>query len=707
MPGRAANRLADATSPYLRQHADQPVDWYPWGEDAFARARAENKPVFLSIGYSTCHWCHVMAAESFADPAIAAQLNRDFIAIKVDREQRPDLDRVYQSFVQALGGSGGWPLNVWLTPDLKPFYGGTYFPPADEGHQPGLPTILQRIAAAWSADPDRLRAQSSELLAGLAAQLAPAPTDDATDWPQLRATAQQDLQARFDPVHGGFDPAAKFPAPVTLEFLLDQLAAAPDATARQHARDLLLPTLRAIVRGGLHDHVGGGFHRYTVDPAWRVPHFEKTLYDQAQLIPVLLTAWQVTGDAALRAAAVDTLAYLDQNLALPTGGFASAEDADSALSSDPARHREGAFYTWTAAEIDTLLPAADRDLFRRAFAIADSGNVAPADDPTGELAGQNVLALAPDFTPTPAEQTRLDACLNLLNTARAARPRPALDDKAVTAWNGLALSAYARAAQVLDDPALLATARRTATFLRDHLCDPATGRLARSHRAGHNDALGFPEDYAALIQGLIDLYETDFDPAWLDWALRLQGTMDKLFWDHDHGGYFANTAADTSVVLRLKVDHDNTEPAATSLAVRNLGRLAALLHDDTLLQQARSAARALAPAARREPSALPVLLAASGWLTGDAQQALLHAAPGPVTDAFLRLLRTHPHPRRVTLRVDAASRSFFNARVPLITALPDDTPATPTLYLCENFVCQLPVSTAAEVLGLLAPPVHP
>ncbi|WP_221031288.1 thioredoxin domain-containing protein [Actomonas aquatica] len=710
-PCTAANRLADATSPYLRQHADQPVDWYPWSEDAFARARAENKPIFLSIGYSTCHWCHVMADESFSDPAIAAVLNDGFIAIKVDREQRPDLDRVYQSFVQALGSPGGWPLNVWLTPDRQPFYGGTYFPPADEGRRPGFTTVLQRIAGAWAADPDRLRAQSTDMLAALSSELTPAPdansADTVPDWPTLRNAALDRLAELFDTTHGGFDPAAKFPAPVTLEFLLDQLASAPIPADRERARHFLTTTLHAIVRGGLHDHVGGGFHRYTVDPAWRVPHFEKTLYDQAQLIPILLTTWQYTDDDSFRAAAVDTLAYLNQQLALPAGGFASAEDADAALPGDPTQHREGAFYTWTAAELAAVLPAADLDLFRRAFAVRDTGNVAPAHDPTGELAGSNTLALAPDFAPTAAEQARLNACIDLLNTHRAQRPRPARDDKVVTAWNGFALSAFARAAQILDDPAHLATAQRTARFLRAHLYDETTGHLARSFHDGQRDAVGFPEDYAALIQGLIDLYETDFDPTWLAWARELQTTQDELFWDDAHGGYFANAATDTTVVLRLKVDHDNTEPAATSLAVRNLGRLAALFHDDDLLNRARLAARALAPTATREPAALPSFLAATGWLTGDAQQALLHAAPGPTTDTFLHLLRTHPHPRRVTLRIDATSQAYFAPRVPLIAALPDETPTAPTLYLCENFVCQLPVTTTAEVLTLLTPPPTP
>ncbi len=702
---RGANRLADAASPYLRQHADQPVDWYPWSEDAFARARAENKPIFLSIGYSTCHWCHVMAAESFDNPTLAAQLNRDFIAIKVDREQRPDLDRVYQSFVEALTGAGGWPLNVWLTPDLKPFYGGTYFPAADEGRRPGFGTVLQRIAAAWQADPDRIRAQSTQLLDTLAAEFAPAPPSTATDWPALRHAALRDLQAQFDATHGGFDAAAKFPSPVTLEFLLHEASTAPASTDRELALHLLTRTLRAITDGGLHDHVGGGFHRYTVDAAWRVPHFEKTLYDQAQLVPLLLAAWQTTGDATFRDTAVDTLAYLDRRLALPNGGFASAEDADSALAADPAQHREGAFYTWNARELATVLPPAELDLFRRAFAIDDAGNIAPAQDPTGELTGQNVLALDPSFaaSATPGERARLRPSLKLLDTAREERPRPARDDKVVTAWNGLALSAFARAAQALDDPAYLATAQQLATFLRTDLYDEATGRLARSHLAGQSDPIGFPEDYAALIQGLLDLYETDFDSAHLQWALRLQATQDALFGDPEHGGYFANAADDASVVLRLKASHDQAEPAATSLAVRNLGRLAALLHDDTLLNQARAAARSLAGTATEHPTSLPALLAATGWLTGDAQQALLHAEPGPEADALTRLLQDHPHPHRVSLRIDAANRDFFAARVPLIAALPDGPADTPTVYLCENFVCQLPVTTPTELLGLLKP----
>ncbi|GAB5559745.1 MAG: thioredoxin domain-containing protein [Synoicihabitans sp.] len=704
------NRLIDEKSPYLRQHAYNPVDWYPWGEEAFAKAQTENKPIFLSVGYSTCHWCHVMADESFANEETAAFINEHFVAIKVDREERPDVDHIYMSFVQAATGNGGWPLNVWLTPERKPFFGGVYFAPEDRGRRPGFPTVLKHLADLWAADSDRVREQSDQMIDALAQQMAPVPDADQISWETLRDDGLSSLTESFDASHGGFDVGQKFPSGPTLEFLLDLSVTHPDHDRRDHARQMLNTTLEAIATQSLHDHVGGGFHRYAVDPAWGVPHFEKMLYDQAQIAHAMLSAWQLTERPEFRAAAESALSYVAERLTHPDGGFYSAEDAVSLPTPDADRKIEGAYYTWTTEQLATVIPAADRELVSTAFGIRPHGNVAKTHDIQGELAGKNVLhrartiaQLARQFERDSTEiETRINRALELMKDAREARPRPHLDDKIVTAWNGLMISAYARAGQVLSNPHYIATAQRAARFLRDRLYDESSQTLSRSYRDGQRDDLGFAEDYALVIQGLLDLYETDFDLDWLQWAADLQAQQDAIFWDNDQGGYFASDPRDESIVLRLKIEHDGVEPAATSTAVRNLGRLAALWHDEKLLARAEHAARSMAGVVQRGPAALPQLLAASGWLAGDAQQALIHsAADDAQLPALLREVWGRFHPRRMIVRIDAASRPAFEQRVSFIAGLPDELPAEATAYICENFVCQMPTSDRVELAKIL------
>ncbi len=704
------NRLIHEKSPYLRQHAHNPIDWYPWGDEAFAKAVAENKPIFLSIGYSTCHWCHVMADESFADEETAAYLTEHFVSTKVDREERPDVDHIYMSFVQAATGSGGWPLNVWLTPDRKPFFGDVYFAPDDRGRRPGFPTVLKHLADIWAADSDRVRDQSEQMIAALADQMAPVPDADVLSWEALRDQALDGLTKGFDSRHGGFDPGEKFPSGPTLELLLDLAVTHPDAERRDHALEMLTTTLEAISTQGLHDHVGGGFHRYTVDPEWGVPHFEKMLYDQAQIAHAMMSAWQLTGRTEFETAAKSALSYVTERLTHPDGGFYSAEDAVSLPDADSDRKIEGAYYTWTAEQFAAVVPADDQPLVMEAFGIRKNGNVAKDHDVQGELAGQNILQrarttaqLADLFELEPAQiYTRLTGALELLKTAREERPRPHLDDKIVTAWNGLMISAYARAGQIWGEARYTETARHAARFLRDRLYDESTRTLSRSYRDGQRDALGFAEDYALVIQGLLDLYETDFDITSLQWTLELQEQQDAIFWDPERGGYFASDPRDKSIVLRMKIEHDGVEPAATSTAVRNLGRLAALFHDAEMLEKAASAARSMGGILQRAPTALPQLLAATGWLAGDAQQALIQSAPDNARlPELLTEIRGRFHPRRMVVRIDATGRSFFESRVSFIAGLPDELPDHATAYICENFVCQMPTSDRAELAEIL------
>ncbi len=713
---RPPNRLAREKSPYLRQHADNPVDWYPWGPEAFARARAENKPIFLSIGYSTCHWCHVMARESFSDPAIARLLNASFICIKVDREERPDVDRVYLTFVQASTGGGGWPLSVWLTPELKPFYGGTYFAPEDRDGRPGFKTLLTRLAELWASQHAQILEQSDQMLAALAADTHSAAQAGELPLAELRNQAFTQLKESFDPVHGGFDAAPKFPTAVNLEFLLDVAATSPDPAHRKESLEMVLTTLRAMIAGGIHDQLGGGFHRYAVDVAWRVPHFEKMLYDQAQLTNVCLTAWQLSADPALRDAAIDTLGYVRRRMTGPEGGFYTAEDADSGLAADPAAHGEGAFYVWTEAELTTLLGADDARLASYFYGVLPGGNV--TGEAGAELAQQNVLYRAHTEAETaarfslsePVVRNRLAAVAATLTAARDRRPPPPRDDKIVTAWNGLMISAFARAAQVLGDPAWAGEATRAASFLRSRLFDPATGRLARSWREGARDEQGFAEDYAFLIQGLLDLYETTFDVSWLAWAVQLQEKQNQLFGDETAGGYFANATGDTSVLLRLKEDTDGAEPSANSIAVRNLARIGALLHREDWLALARRTAKAFGPQLGRAPLAMPQMLASAGWLGGSPAQILIQGeTAAPATRRMLATVWSRFLPRRALVLIDTASRPFFDAHVPLVAAFPANDPAEATAYVCENFVCQLPTRDPVALGRLLDPaaPHHP
>src|SRR5471030_647765 len=479
MPQSPPNRLAREKSPYLLQHAHNPVDWFPWGGEAFAKARAENKPIFLSVGYSTCHWCHVMEHESFESAAIAAFLNEHFVSIKVDREERPDVDQVYMTFVQATTGHGGWPMSVWLTPELRPFTGGTYFPPTDAPGRPGFITVLRRIAELWKSDRKQIEEKAHSLLSALreAETEVVAPGADEWDVAQTVQLGLSQYTRMFDSTHGGFGGAPKFPRPANLQFLLHLAAKKnPSPQEGETARGMALYTLRKMAAGGMHDHLGGGFHRYSVDAEWHVPHFEKMLYDQAQLAQVYLTAYQISEDTDFARVARNILQYVTHDLTSPEGGFFSAEDADSLPKTGASQKSEGAFYIWTHDEIREVLGEDLAGEFCAAYGVEPDGNVSAGSDPHGELEGVNVLIQRLTLTEAAAHfQRPLENMERRLNDARAAllarrglRPRPHLDDKILTAWNGLMIGAFARAAQVLGNNSYLVTAQRAAAFLKEN-----------------------------------------------------------------------------------------------------------------------------------------------------------------------------------------------------------------------------------------------
>jgi uncharacterized protein len=518
------NRLIREKSPYLLQHAHNPVDWYAWGKEAFEKAKKENKPIFLSVGYSTCHWCHVMEHESFEDPATAKLMNDNFVNIKVDREERPDVDQVYKTFVEATTGSAGWPMTVFLTPDLKPFFGGTYFPPEDRWGQPGLTKVINKIAEAWTSDREDIVASADKIISELQTAINVAGGGERLSDAVARK-AYERFAAQFDAKFGGFDGAPKFPRPVTLNFLFDFYGSEPDSSQGKHALEMSIFTLRKMAEGGIHDHIGGGFHRYSTDQFWHIPHFEKMLYDQAQLAIAYLDAFQITRDPLFEKTARDILDYVRRDMTDKDGGFRSAEDADSEVVAgvadpgeskrsdraagvtDPGYKAEGAFYVWSKEEIDRILGADRAKVFDYHFGVEPNGN-AP-EDPQGEFKNKNILIQRHDVAQTATKfgltkdkaEQQLEECRRLLFDERANRPSPARDDKIVTAWNGLMISALARAYQVLGDVTYLDMANNAADFIRQNLYRADSNTLLRSYRQGASEVNGFAGDYAFLVQG--------------------------------------------------------------------------------------------------------------------------------------------------------------------------------------------------------------
>ncbi len=700
------NRLVDEKSPYLQLHAHNPVDWYPWGDAAFEKARREHKPIFLSIGYSTCHWCHVMEAESFSHPEIAALMNASFVSIKIDREERPDLDRVYMSYLTTVSG-GGWPMSLFLTPDLKPFFGATYLPPTSRPGEEGFQQILTRIANDWREHPEAILAAAASGSDAISQQAKiPGPKQDGTDAKALDDTFDN-LKRSYDGEVPGFGGAPRFPRPVVLGFMLRYHA----RTKNAEAREMTLATLRAMADGAIHDQLGGGFHRYTTDRAWRVPHFEKMLYDQAQLAMAYAEAYQLTKDAAFAAVAHDTLGYLLRDMREPTGAFASAEDADSKATADAKDLSEGIYYLWTDAEIGARLSSAAATLVRAHYGITPAGNIPAANDPEGTLTGKNTLAAArtveqtaTQLGMTPAQVTSaLADARKVLLAARGQRPRPARDDKAIAAWNGLAMSAFARASQVFGRTDYRDAATAAAAFVETRLFDAKTGRLSRRFRAGAADVDGLLEDYAFLVQGLLDTYEASFDPRWLALAMRLQDTQDALFGDKEGGAYFSTRADAPQVLARMKEDYDGAEPAANSVSALNLLRLWQLTERGAWRDGADKTFEALSGRVARSGAAVPQLMSALDFRRSTSKQIVIAGSPASAdTQALLRLVHSRYIPNKVVVVADGGAQQ--QALVKLVPFIADMTPRNgrATIYVCENYACRLPTNDVAVAAKLLS-----
>ena len=601
MEHRPTNRLIHETSPYLLQHAHNPVDWYAWGPEALARARAEDKPILLSIGYSACHWCHVMERESFEDEAIAELMNRHFVSIKVDREERPDLDDVYMAATLAMNqGQGGWPMTVFLTPEQEPFYAGTYFPPEDRWGRPGFSTVLKRIAEMWEKERESIKEQGAQLAAYLRENAQAAP-GGAVGEEALREAADQ-LGHEFDDRWGGFGPAPKFPPSAALSLLLRVHRRFSDA----HALEMVRRTLDAMARGGMYDQLGGGFARYSTDVRWLVPHFEKMLYDNAQLARAYLEGLQVTGDDFYGRIATETLDYVLREMTDPAGGFYSATDADS-------EGEEGKFFVWTPGEVRAALGPDGEELARRFCAYYDVTEAGNWEGRSILNAPRPMAAVARELGIDPAELERslADARARIYE-ARSKRVPPARDDKVLTAWNGLMISALAEAFRVMDDPRYLAAARRAADFLLSTLRRP-DGRLLRTWRAGRAHLDAYLEDYAFLAEALVDLYEASGTSRYLDEAAALAGRIREDF-AAEEGGFFSTARGHEPLIVRPREGHDGAIPSANAAAAMALARLSYLLDRPELREDAVRAIRAWGKPIARQPRSFAKSLAVVDFL---------------------------------------------------------------------------------------------
>jgi uncharacterized protein len=684
---RAANRLADEPSPYLRQHADNPVHWWPWTDAAFAEAKRRGVPVFVSVGYSTCHWCHVMAHESFEDAAVARLLNEAFVCVKVDREERPDVDELCMAACQAMTGSGGWPTTVVMTPQKRPFFAATYIPKESRLGRTGLMDLVPAIRKAWAERRAELERQAEHVMLhlrgephGHEGEEKPPEVPAQTPGTEALAAGVEALRRRFDTRNGGFGGAPKFPSPHLLLFLLRWHHRSGDAEALAMVRT----TLQAIAQGGLHDHLGGGFHRYSTDAAWHVPHFEKMLYDQAMLALAYAEAHQATGDPAFAATCRSTLDYVLRDLADPEGGFRCGEDADS-------EGVEGKFYVWTRAEVLGVLGPAGGERLASAYGVTQEGNY--AEEHTGRRTGASILRLAGPLAPR--DEADLAPLRQQLFEARLRRVRPGLDDKVLTDWNGLAIAAFALAGRVLGEPRYVDAARRAATFLRATMRRPGGG-LRHRFRAGVRDEVAFLDDHAYLLWGLLELHAATAEARWLPWATEVAAQLESRF-AAPEGGFFHGPADGEDLGLRRREAYDGALPSGNSVAAHALLRLGLLTGEARWTRLAERAVEAFAGPLAEHPAACAMMLCALDVALGPTQEVLV-AGQGPEADAMWEAVLRPFAPRRVALRQVAGL-----AQVAPWTAAMQGRAGQATAYVCEGHACRAPVTGLAALEPLLAP----
>ena len=679
------NRLIDETSPYLLQHAHNPVDWFPWGEEAFAIARRDQKPVLLSIGYSACHWCHVMEHESFENEAIAKLMNDNFVNIKVDREERPDLDQIYMSAVQMMTQHGGWPMTVFLTPDAVPFYAGTYFPPADRYNMPGFPRVLISVADAFRERPEDISQTAQSVLGELKRATALIESNEVLTTDLLEA-ATRGIIKTYDATNGGFGGAPKFPPAMTLEFLLHTYY----RTGKPQALETVQHTCRKMSDGGIYDQIGGGFHRYSTDARWLVPHFEKMLYDNALLSRLYLHYYQLTKEDWARKIAEGILDYVVREMTDALGGFYSTQDADS-------EGVEGKFFVWSFAEIESLLGKRDASLFAAYY------NVTPA----GNFEGSNILNVTEELAQVAAREKltveELEAVLanarQILFAAREKRVKPGRDEKVLTSWNGLMLASFAEAGIILDRPDYSAIAKNNARFVLNNL--RREGLLLRSYKDGEAKLNAYLEDYSFYIDGLLNLFETTGELEWFIEARNLCDVMIAEFWDDEEGGFFFTGASHEQLIVRAKDFFDNATPSGNSVAAEVLLRLGLLTTNQDYQRRAISILRLTANGMLRYPSGFGRLLCALDFNLGTPKEIALIGDPdSPQTSSLAREIWSHYLPNKVIAAASPGDNSAINA-ISLLQGR-SELDGLPTAYVCELFVCKNPVTTAADLSSQLA-----
>jgi hypothetical protein len=688
------NRLVDETSPYLLQHAHNPVDWYPWGEEAFAKARDENKPIFLSVGYSACHWCHVMERESFENEEVAELMNEGFVNIKVDREERPDIDEIYMAAVQAQTGSGGWPMSVFLTPDLKPFYGGTYYPPEDAFGRPGFKSLLRQITTIWTEDPERATSIASEIMAVINQNLS-GHAGSGTLTADLISTGAQKLAEDFDSVHGGFRGAPKFPSSPSIALLLREHA----RTGEAQLLTMATLTLDRMALGGMYDHLGGGFARYSTDAEWLVPHFEKMLYDNAQLAQAYLEAYQVTKSPLYKRVVEETFDYILRDMRDAGGGFHSAEDADS-------EGEEGKFYVWTREEILEHLGDEDGAFFADYFRVMSGGNF---DSREHYHAKQNILHLDTSLEATAEEQgipaaalsERVEALKDKLLAVRGKRVRPGLDDKVLTSWNALMISAFSQGYQILGDERYRDAAQEAARFIVTEMKDGED--LLRTHRKGDSRIPAFLDDYAYMIVALVDLYEATFDPQWLAEARTLTDGMLERFWDEETNGFYFTSEDHKNLIVRTRPTQDGATPSGNSMAALGMLRLAKLLDRADYYDKAKAVMEGNQALLARAPTGFLKMLGAVDFFLYPPKEVAIVGTPGSDgVNALLSALHDGFVPNKVLAFIDPSSddAESIGEQIPLLmhkTLIKGQAAA----YVCKDFACKLPVTTPEAFLKQL------
>ena len=691
---RKGNRLMLEKSPYLLQHAENPVDWYAWNDKAFARARGENKPVFLSIGYSTCHWCHVMAHESFEDAEVARLLNNGFISIKVDREERPDLDNIYMRVCQMLTGSGGWPLTIIMTPDKQPFFAGTYIPRENSYGRMGMLELLPRVKELWETKQSEVLDSAGRFVAEL--KKTDSGTGDTDLSPETLSTAFQELSQRFDGERGGFSHVPKFPTPHNLYFLLRHWHQSRD----KQALHMVEKTLQEMRQGGIYDHVGFGFHRYATDPEWLVPHFEKMLYDQALIAMAYIEAYQATGKKIYAQTVHEIMTYVLRDMTSHEGGFYSGEDADS-------EGKEGKFYVWTEDELRAALLPDEADLMVRLLNITKAGNF--HDETTGQNTGANIFHLTASFCESAHAlkmtehdlYIRFETVREKLFAIRARRIHPHKDDKILTDWNGLMIAALARAAQVFDTTAYADAAKKAVSFILNNLHTP-DGRLLHRYRDGESKVSGMADDYAFFIWGLLELYEATFEPEHLITALALQHDMLEHFWDAQAGGFYFTADDAEKLLVRQKEIYDGAVPSANAAAMLNLLRLARITANSSFEDTARGISRAFAESVSRAPSAYTQLLSAVFFARGPSCEIVIAGNPqAEDTREMLRAVQRFFIPNKVVLLRAADKRGAAIAAIAPYTREHTAIDGKATAYVCRDYACSLPTTAVDKMIEML------